>query len=201
MNNKQFTKSASVIDTVLKILQSLALAGIIVQAVFIPLLLIFGQRMVAPENTFTFGFLKLTVAGSEADYWNFSQLKVSLIVELIAGILVCGIIWFGIRTLREIIDPMKEGRPFQTGIADKMKKLAWIVLIGGGISEVASVLSNFLSIRAYDLYQLVDQSQVTYITYAFELDTWFIFAAIILFFLAFIFRYGEQLQTEADETL
>ena len=38
-------------------------------------------------------------------------------------------------------------------------------------------------------------------TYNYSIDLWFAAAALILFFLSYIFRCGEALQREADETL
>ena len=43
--------------------------------------------------------------------------------------------------------------------------------------------------------------RIAAVAYNFDVDLWFLGAALVLFFLSFIFRYGEELQREADETL
>ena len=43
MDNTKLTRSAAVIDRILKILQGFALAGVIVAAIFIPLTAILGE--------------------------------------------------------------------------------------------------------------------------------------------------------------
>ncbi len=42
---------------------------------------------------------------------------------------------------------------------------------------------------------------ISAVIYDYSLDLWFAIAARILFFLSCVFRYGEELQRESDETL
>ena len=96
---------------------------------------------------------------------------------------------------------MKEGRPFAEGIADKIRRLGWTVLVTGAISEIGGMIVSVFELRAYRLDQLVNPELVSEIGYDYSFNIWFILVALIIFFLSYVFRYGEALQKESDETL
>ena len=201
MENTKLSKGAAIIDRILKILQGFALAGVIVAAIFIPLTLILGQKIVADASSLTLGVVTLKLAGDASAYLDEGNLKVSIVCVLICMILISAAAWYCIRVLREILVPMKAGQPFARGISARIRKLAWTVLIGGGVAEMGGVLAEVFETRAYHLERLLDMDRIAAVAYNFDVDLWFLGAALVLFFLSFIFRYGEELQREADETL
>jgi hypothetical protein len=96
---------------------------------------------------------------------------------------------------------MKEGRPFEVGVSKILRKLAWVTLIGGAVSEAATIIASHVEVRAFDFPALFNSSAVTGYTFNRTFDFSFIVGAVILFLLSYIFRYGEQLQRDSDETL
>lgn len=201
MENTKLSKGAAIIDRILKILRGFALAGVIVAAIFIPLTLILGRKIVADASSLELGVVTLKLAGDASAYLDEGNLKVSIVCVLICMILISAAAWYCIRVLREILVPMKAGQPFARGISAKIRKLAWTVLIGGGVAEMGGVLAEVFETRAYHLERLLDMDRIAAVAYNFDVDLWFLGAALVLFFLSFIFRYGEELQREADETL
>lgn len=201
MENTKLSKGAAIIDRILKILQGFALAGVIVSAIFIPLTLILGRKIVADASSLELGVVTLKLAGDASAYLDEGNLKVSIVCVLICIILISAAAWYCIRVLREILVPMKAGQPFARGISAKIRKLAWTVLIGGGVAEMGRVLAEVFETRAYHLERLLNMDRIATVAYNFDVDLWFLGAALVLFFLSFIFRYGEELQREADETL
>ena len=201
METTKLTRSATVIDRILKVLQGFAIAGVIVAAVFIPLTLILGEKIVRLGSTLRIGTLELTLLGDPAEYLDLSQLKLSIVVSLIGMILVSGAAWYCLRVLREILAPMKAGRPFAAGISDKLRTLARTVLIGGGIAEAGRALSEAFEPRAYQIERLLNPEAVASVGYSWSLNLSFVAAALILLFLSYVFRCGEALQRDADETL
>ena len=201
MENTKLSKGAAVIDRIRKILQGFALAGVIVSAIFIPLTLILGKKIIADASSLELGVVTLKLAGDMSAYLDEENIKVSIVCMLICLIVVSAAVWFCFRVLRQILAPMKEGRPFARGISGKIRKLAWTVLIGGGIAEIGAVLTQVFETRAYHMEQLLNMDRIAAVAYRWDLDLWFVAAALVLFFLSFIFRYGEALQQEADETL
>ena len=200
MENKKLMKSAAVIDRILKILQGFAVAGVIVAAIFIPLTAILGEKIIADASRLNLGVLDLRLADAKA-YLDMADIKTSIIVMLIGMILTSAAIWYCLRVLREILAPMKEGTPFSAGMAGKVRKLGWTVLIGGFVAEVGHRLSQLFEARAYQIERLLNMEAIASVDYNYSVSLWFVFAALILFFLSYIFRCGEELQKEADETL
>ena len=200
MENKKLMKSAAVIDRILKILQGFAIAGVIVAAIFIPLTAILGEKIIADASKLNLGVLDLRLADAKA-YLDMADIKTSIIVMLIGMILTSAAIWYCLRVLREILAPMKEGTPFSAGMAGKVRKLGWTVLIGGFVAEVGRRLSQLFEARAYQIERLLNMEAIVSVDYNYSVSLWFVFAALILFFLSYIFRCGEELQKEADETL
>ena len=201
MENTKLIRSASVIDRILKILQGFSVAGVIVAAIFIPLTAIFGERVIAGSDSLEIGALQFKLAGTPESYLDIPNIKVSIIVALIGMLLVAAAAWYCLKVLREILSPMKAGSPFAEGISGKIRKLAWAVLIGGGIAEVGKLLSEIFEVRAYQIERLLNPEAIEAFTYNISIDFWFVVAALILFFLSYVFRCGEALQKEADETL
>lgn len=201
MENKKLTRSASVIDRILKIFQGFALAGVIVAVIFIPLTLILGEKIVVNSSSLNIGVLNIHLAVDSAEYLDLAHLKMSICCMLAGMILGCAAAWYCLKLLREILRPMKEGTPFAAGISTKIRNLAWAVLIGGGIGEISSKVSSVFALRAYHIEKLLDDSVVKSISYDYKIGLWFVVAALVLFFLSYIFQYGEELQRESDETL
>ncbi|MBR0161204.1 MAG: DUF2975 domain-containing protein [Oscillospiraceae bacterium] len=201
MNSEKFIKTSNVIDRILKILQGFLAACVIVSAVFIPLIAIFGEKMVVDEPHLTVGEVTLRLSGDMRQYLNLSGFRTSMIIALLSGIVALAVTWLCLRKVREILSPMKEGRPFEKGTGNRIRELALLVLIGGGIAEVGSAVGRVFGIRAYNIPALINHPSIEGISFNITIRLWFVVVAVVLFFLSFVFRYGEELQRESDETL
>ena len=95
----------------------------------------------------------------------------------------------------------KEGRPFDKSAADNIKKFGVYVIIGGVITNVCSLFSNVFEVMLYDMEKVFNMNVVSKITYDYKFDFSFVVIALLIFLLAHVFRYGEALQVESDETL
>lgn len=199
MENQKIAKTVRIVDRILKILQGFLRAFIIVCGIFIVLTLIFGEKIIADASSIQLGYLSLQLRSSAIP--DFAALR-SFIIPLLAisiVILVAGL--FVLRILRSILASMKEGKPFEAGISDKVRKLAWVYLIGGGITEVCRMLGNIVELRAYDLSTLFNMENIASIGYFYDFRLGFVVVFGILLFLSLVFRCGETLQQESDETL
>jgi len=201
MENSKLIKSAAVFDRILKIVQGFLLAGVIVAAVFILLTAIFGEKIIADSSTLTLGQLKLTLSGTQADYLDIGRVKLSLFVMLASEIVALAAGWYCLKKLRGVLAPMKEGRPFEQGSADRIRKLGWVVLICGGVAEIGVAVGKAFELMAYDISFLKGVPEVADVSVIYNINLWFVAVALLVFFLSYIFRYGETLQQESDETL
>lgn len=190
------------VDVFLKVIQTTLIVLAAVCAILAVLVAILGEKMVADAAKLSLGIIKLTLNGDGMEYVNLARLKPTIIVELAAFILAFGMGWYFIRVLREILAPMKEGRPFESGVSKKIMKLGVLTLIGGVFGEIVSSLVSYLDAKCYDLERIFNLDAVD--RYSFDADSslvGFIIAALVLAFLSCVFRYGEELQRQSDETL
>lgn len=203
MENMKVARTARIVDRILKILQGFLVAGLIVCAVFIPLTVIFGQKIVADASTLNFDCLKITFRGDMADYLDLGKLKLCIIATLLSFMLALAAGWYCIRVLREILVPMKEGRPFVSGISRKLRKLGWTVMISGALVEIGGRLAEIFNLKAYRITEFFTNPVVESVKVGGNttIFCWSIPAGLLVLFLSFVFRYGEELQQQSDETL
>lgn len=201
MDTQKIQKTAAIFDRILKIVQGFLLAGVIVAVIFIPLTAILGQKVIADASALELGALKLRLSGDAAEYLDEASIRISIIATLIGAAIALAAGWYCVRVLREALAPMKSGEPFAFGISGKVRKLGWTVLVSGVIADIARTVASVFEMKAYQVEHLLNMDAVSDITYGYSLSLWYVGAALVLFFLSYIFRYGEELQREADETL
>ena len=106
-------------------------------------------------------------------------------------------LFFICHNIRKILQPMKQQQPFIKGISNRIRTIAWIYFVYG---LFLNIFSNLIRI-----YNLKGMTKVWYmdkiIIYKVSILPDFIFVTLILLFVSYIFRYGEMLQQESDETL
>jgi hypothetical protein len=141
------------------------------------------------------GNISLAIADSSIINWD--TLILSLELELVAGLIGCAFVWYALTLLLRVIAPMKEGRPFEAGISNQIRKLALITLVGGAITETVTVFASRTAMNAYDFAALLNSEY----SYNGTFDLSFLVGAVVLLLLSYVFRYGEELQRESDETL
>ncbi len=200
MDNRKMITAAGHLDTVLRIMDGFMKAFAIVFAVFIMLMKFFREKMVVPGSlSLDLDFVKLHLAG---EYGQVTGLFLNYIdVILISGILIGIAIRYGIRFLRKILEPMKEGRPFDAEVPVHLKKFAWVILIGGGLIQVMGIVGRALLARAMPMDAIFSSPAIESVEYVFTMDFGFVWLFCVVMFLARIFEYGQRLQQESDETL
>ena len=200
MDNRKMVTAAGHLDTLLRIMDGFAKAFAIVFAVFIMLMKFFGEKMVVPGSlSLDLDFVKIHLA---EEYSQITGLFLSYIdVILISGILIGIAIRYGIRFLRKVLEPMKEGRPFDAEAAVHLRKFAWVVLIGGGLIQVLGIAGRTLLARAMPMDAIFASPAIESVEYVFTVDFGFVWMFCVVMLLSRIFEYGQRLQQESDETL
>ena len=150
------------------------------------------------EN-FDVGFLELTVAESYApDKWMILlQAAITLAVS-------CRLMYDarrGVGYIREILNPMKEEKPFDTIVSTNLKKLAKLSINLGILGNIIILSEQIMTVFVYDLPGLLVSEKITHVGGMFQVDLTFLIYWAILLLLSYIFRYGEELQQLSDETL
>lgn len=203
MNN--LSDSAKKLDKVFEIvhivLGALAIACIVgVALIGVAYILKWDPSMIGTgyEN-FDVGFLELTVAENYApDKWMILlQAAITLAVS-------CRLLYDGRRGvgyIREILNPMKEEKPFDSIVSTNLKKLAKLSINLGIFYNIIILSEQILAVFVYDLPGLLLSEKITHVGGMFNIDLTFLIYWAILLLLSYVFRYGEQLQQLSDETL
>ena len=125
--------------------------------------------------------------------------------RLVAGLILTEILvlagCYAAKMVGRIMEPMTQGKPFDSAVSANLKKLAMVALIAGGLYEVSMAIVPAVSYGYYDLYRLFNPEMVTGVTVEYRIDLWFLLLFGILQLASYVFRYGEELQQLSDETL
>ena len=203
MNN--LSNAAKKLDKVFEIahivLGALAIACIVgVALIAVAYLLKLDPAMIGTgyEN-FDIGFLELTVAqGYAPDKW---LVLLQAAISLLVG---CRLMYEGRRGvgyIREILNPMKEEKPFDTIVSTNLKKLARLSITIGILYNIIILSEQLMTVFVYGLPGLLLSEKIVHVDGMFTLDLAFLVYWAILLLLSYVFRYGEDLQQLSDETL
>ena len=203
MNN--LTNTAKKLDKVLEIapivLGALAIACVVgVALIAVAYLLKWDpSRIGTGYENFDVGFLELTVAESVApDKW------LVLLQAAITLLVSCRLMYDGRRGVgyvRQILQPMKEEKPFDSIVSTNLKKLARLSINLGIFYNIIILSEQIMSVFVYDLPGLLISEKITHGGGMFNVDLTFLVYWAILLLLSYVFRYGEELQQLSDETL
>lgn len=203
MNN--LTNTAKKLDKVLEIAHivfgALAIACIVgVAMIAVAYVLKVDPSMIGTgyEN-FDVGFLELTVAESYAPgkWMILLQAAITLAVS-------CRLMYDarrGVGYIREILNPMKEEKPFDSVVSTNLKKLARLSINLGILGNIIILSEQIMTVFVYDLPSLLISDKIAHVGGMFQVDLTFLIYWAFLMLLSYVFRYGEELQQLSDETL
>lgn len=200
MNNSKMTRVAKNLDIFANVGGKITFGAGIVCILVAFLTLIFGSKMFAEGAiTLDLDFIKFHL--SDNTYVNTQFVKLYVFAATLGGGILCFLVYYVSKVFRKILAPMKNGRPFESGISENLKKAGWGILIGGFLSELVGVVARMLLIKACSIDTLFASEVVTKTEFVFTMNLNFVLIACVVFFLSYIFTYGQGLQQESDETL
>ena len=194
----QLKKTAKGLDVVFKIISGLAMAGIIVLAAVNAIGLILGYDRIVDKGHLEIGAELNGVILSPEDLV-VSVMDVMHAVLLISAIAIVGLfsLWYGLRIVRRILAPMKEGQPFSSEVSGNFRRLGWFVIAVGILRMVFEGIGKDMVAKA-----LIDRGAGSVVVgISHNIDLSFIIIAFVFFLCSYIFRYGEELQKLSDETV
>ena len=203
MNN--LSNTARKLDRILEIahivLGALAIACIVgVALIAVAYLFKLDPEMIGTgyEN-FDIGFLELKVAPEYApDKW---LVLLQGAITLAVGCRLAYDARRGVGYIREILNPMKEEKPFDSIVSTNLKKLAKLSITLGILINIIILSEQILTVFVYDLPSLLISEKILHVGGMFNVDLTFLIYWAVLMLLSYVFRYGEELQQLSDETL
>ena len=197
---EKMKKTARILDTVMKILQVFAIVAAAMILTADIAYLIDGESGGAFSRSMSDYSLSLNgilITPETATSMNV-DFPALLTCVTVRGIILCAVVWFGLRLMRHILGPMKEGRPFDESVSRDFTRFGWFTVIAGVVANVVSEAAKSILLRAIDFAQ-AEGGAVVGVEH--EWDLTFVLIAAFLFLFSYIFRYGEELQRQSDETL
>ena len=133
------------------------------------------------------------LAGDDFGVWSFHLVGMYSALNPALGWLLffamAATVLYGLHIVRRILQPMKRGEPFARNVSADMRRFGWLVLIAGAALMAIDIVGQ--SFYVTDSYAVTVHS----------VDLTFLVVAAVVFLFSYIFRYGEELQRQADETL
>ena len=200
MDNNKMTRVAINLDIFANVGGKITAGAGIACIVIAILTLVFGSKMFdGSAVTLDLDFVKFHLNNN--DYVNEQYLKLYAFAAALGSGIICFLVSYVLGVLRKILAPMKNGRPFEEGISENLKKVGLGVLIGGFVSELVGIGARILLIKAYSIDELFASAAITKTEFVFTMNLNFVLIACAVFLLSYIFTYGQVLQQESDETL
>lgn len=109
--------------------------------------------------------------------------------------------FFAAGILHRILAPMTQGRPFADSVSRDLRRLAWLSLVGTVGGRMLKNCVTALEMALTDAGSLFASGSVTEYRVDFGIDLTDLLIPAALFLLSYIFRYGQELQKQSDETL
>lgn len=106
-----------------------------------------------------------------------------------------------LQSIRKILKPLINQTPFHQTVASNLKKLSILVISVGILNTLSDYIAFHHAATRFDLNALLINENVLSVTTHFSIDWSPLFFAATLFLLSYIFRYGQELQYLADETV
>ena len=200
MKHTKLTKTACTLDTFAKVFHGIASAVAVVLIVFAILVILFGEKMYQTDSvSLDLDYLKLYLSD---EYQVITDtLKIYTILGLLVSSALCVAACYATRHLRAVLAPMKDARPFEEDAPAHLRKIAWTVLGGGAVIQLAGIAERMLMANAYSIKKILTSPAIREIEYVYTMDFGFVFVFVVIMFLSYIFAYGHALQQESDETL
>ena len=161
---------------------------------------------ILPDDFFEYAVVTITLGSIEMqlaqDYVpSVEEMKLFFVgmsaLSAIASVFACLVI----RIIRKILKPMKSEIPFDSTVSTNLKKLSWIVLVSGILMTIADFITEIIQYQAFNFPNLFLSDKIISCNLSYVSDGSFIVGFGILYLLSYIFRYGEELQMQSDETL
>lgn len=200
---KRMKKIASILDMIFRIVYYLTIAAFVFSCMMLLILwwlyLVDSDILELFRTDLTFGPISFTVADSVKSSRNtgfFFMLSSTfyILVEL-------PVFWMTFSAIRGILAPMKEGKPFDHNIARYLKRLAWLTVVNGILTQIIQNVLTGNTLNGYNLNELFLSDKITGVSVTHSCDLSFLIYALVLFLMSFIFQYGSELQKLSDETL
>ncbi len=199
---EKLMKTSKTVDTILKVVYRILMVSGIIIFVGVGICLIaemLGKLPQAELSGVSFGDVKLEFKEPQLVDNTFMAIEMgtTMVMALIAIAVTC----YLIKVLRKVLAPMIAGQPFGGTVSGNIKKLGIVWIVGGIIIDIIETIGTNLAFYMYDVASLFLSRDVGSVTVSHDFSLGNILIGVLVIMLSYVFRYGEELQKQADETL
>ena len=199
----KLSKTARTLDKIMKVLRGICIGFGIACAVLLVI------AIVLPDSKYS---MLVNLEGQAIDLGNIrlhltrnlvptGSIRLPVCAELIEAMISLGLGAACLHLLHKILAPMAEARPFDGSVSANLKKLAWLSLVAVIVYLLLGGVAAMLELRMYDINQLFAPDLVKSVTLEDSANLSLLLIPAAVFLLSHVFRYGEELQRQSDETL
>lgn len=201
-------KTSKKLDTFFKVSQRIIKIAMIVAVGVVAVLTV--ANFVNPDAVIAEGYYSIDVGSvtinlTEAYSTEDNNMVLSYVWIVMGLAAAAGVaIYYALGQVRKILQPMTEGNPFHPTVSTNIRKIAYVSIVLGVIANVVSFLQSFGAVAMIEKIKLLDyvkEGTIQSITANSQIDLTFLVVFFILLLVSYIFRYGEELQQQVDETL
>ncbi|MBP3568280.1 MAG: hypothetical protein J6K04_03850 [Lachnospiraceae bacterium] len=199
---EKLMKTAKTVDTILKVVYRILMVAGIIIFVGVGICLVAEMLDKLPEAEFigvSFGDVELEFIEPQIVDSTFVAIEIgiTMVMALIAITVTC----YLIKVLRRVLAPMIVGQPFGGTVSGNIKKLGIVWIVGSIVIDIIETVATNLAFYMYDIASLFLTQDIGRITVNHEFSLGNILIGVLVIMLSYVFRYGEELQQQADETL
>lgn len=201
-------KTSKKLDTFFKVSQRIIKIAMIVAVGVVAVLTV--ANFVNPDAVIAEGYYSIDVGSvtinlTEAYSTEDNNMVLSYVWIVMGLAAAAGVaVYYALGQVRKILQPMTEGNPFHPTVSTNIRKIAYVSIVLGVIANVVSFLQSFGAVAMIEKIKLLDyvkEGTIQSITANSQIDLTFLVVFFILLLVSYIFRYGEELQQQVDETL
>ncbi len=188
------------IETLQKVIIAIMIISVIFVGVVATVNIINPDAVIGDElNSISLGMISIDVADELVP--SNTAIKVYGCVGLLLIVILLAFVYYFFQVLKNILKPMTEDKPFSPTVSKNLKKLGFATLALGIIINIIKWLETFATAHFYNIEQIIISENIKSFTVNYNFDLSFLIICFVLFFLSYIFKYGEQLQQLSDETV
>ena len=199
----KLSSTAKVLDRIMKILRGICIgfgivcAVLLVIGIFLPYSQ-YSHFLNLEEQIIDIGNIRLHLARDLAPN---GSIRLPVCAILAEAMIALGLSAAGLHLMHKIFAPMADARPFDESVSVNLKKLGWLSLIAVAAYFALGGTAAMLELSMYDINQLFAADLVTDVSLVYSANLSLLLIPAVLFLLSYVFKYGEELQRQSDETL
>ena len=199
---EKLMKTSKTVDTILKVVYKIMQVAGIILLVSIGICIVaqFVDKLPMAELT-SVSVSDVELIFKEPILIDSGKAVIEMVATLVVALLVIGITCYMIKLLRKVLAPMIVGQPFDGTVSKNIKKLGIAVIVNGLAIDIAESVMSSMAFYMYDIAELILSDNISKIMVNSEISLDSVLVGVLVIMLSHVFRYGEQLQQQADETL